>query len=64
MRARRILLQGGYRLNPPEKSIPVKAALAELGLVAGKDRLPKPETLERIRTVLAAVEVWRKIHIL
>ena len=41
--------------------IPVKAALAELGLIAGEYRLPlappKPETLERIRAALAGVEV-------
>lgn len=41
--------------------IPVKAALAELGLMAGEYRLPlvppKPETLERVRTALAALEV-------
>lgn len=41
--------------------IPVKAALAELGLIAGEYRLPlappKPETLERVRAALAGVEV-------
>jgi 4-hydroxy-tetrahydrodipicolinate synthase len=46
--------------------IPVKAAMAEMGLLEAVWRLPlvapKPENLERIRAVLESVELVQRVH--